>query len=142
MSSMAVTTGVVTGGVDTRSQTNDAAVVDHLGRELGDRELSTTAGYAALLAYGCGSFTRSLSDSPRPRRPSHPTDCSGRVSPECRKAVPAARLMRSLQSVTIGADEDTTPIPLTACRSFLLIRRGHGLLGKQCRRSEDQAAAS
>jgi transposase len=42
MSSMVVTTGVVTGGVDTHSQTHHAAVVDHLGRELGDREFSAT----------------------------------------------------------------------------------------------------
>ena len=52
MSSMVVATDVVTGGVDTHSQTHHAAVVDHLGRELGDREFSATAaGYAALVTW-------------------------------------------------------------------------------------------
>lgn len=52
MSSMAVTTGVVTGGVDTQSRTHHAAVVDYLGRELGDREFpATAAGYAALVGW-------------------------------------------------------------------------------------------
>ena len=52
MSSMTVTTGPVTGGVDTHSQTHHAAVIDQVGRPLGDREFPTTpAGYRALLAW-------------------------------------------------------------------------------------------
>lgn len=42
----------VTGGVDTHGQTHHAAVLDHLGRELGDREFPTTpSGYRDLLAW-------------------------------------------------------------------------------------------
>jgi transposase len=44
--------GVVVGGVDTQGQTHHAAVLDGLGRELGDREFPATAtGYAALLGW-------------------------------------------------------------------------------------------
>jgi transposase len=42
----------VTGGVDTHRDTNHAAVVDDLGRDLGDAEFPTTpAGYRRLLAW-------------------------------------------------------------------------------------------
>ena len=42
----------VTGGVDTHGQTHHAAVLDELGRPLGDREFSTTpAGYDALVRW-------------------------------------------------------------------------------------------
>ena len=42
----------VTGGVDTHGQTHHAAVLDHVGRELGDREFPTTpSGYRALLSW-------------------------------------------------------------------------------------------
>jgi transposase len=52
MSSMSVTTGSVTGGVDTHSQTHHAAVIDQVGRPVGDREFPTTpAGYRALLGW-------------------------------------------------------------------------------------------
>lgn len=52
MSRMTVTTGPVTGGVDTHSQTHHAAVIDQVGRPLSDREFpATPAGYQALLAW-------------------------------------------------------------------------------------------
>jgi len=45
-------TTAVTGGVDTHGQTHHAAVLDHLGRELGDHEFPTTpSGYRALLSW-------------------------------------------------------------------------------------------
>jgi transposase len=48
----------VFGGVDTHARTHHAAVVDALGRELGDHEFpATTAGYRALLEW-IGSFGR------------------------------------------------------------------------------------
>lgn len=41
--------GIVTGGIDTHGHTHHAAVLDHVGRHLGDREFPTTpAGYQAL----------------------------------------------------------------------------------------------
>jgi len=50
MTTMTTTTPGVTGGVDTHGQTHHAAVLDHLGRPLGDREFPTTpSGYRALL---------------------------------------------------------------------------------------------
>ena len=42
MTTMTTTTPGVTGGVDTHGQTHHAAVLDHLGRQLGDREFPTT----------------------------------------------------------------------------------------------------
>ena len=49
MTSMIPATGPVTGGVDTHGHTHHAAVLDHVGRQLGDREFPTTpAGYRAL----------------------------------------------------------------------------------------------
>ena len=45
----------VTGGVDTHGQTHHAAVLDQLGRQLGDPEFPTTpGGYRALLAWMAG----------------------------------------------------------------------------------------
>jgi hypothetical protein len=50
MTSMATTAVFVTGGVDTHGQTHHAAVLDYIGRQLGDREFPTSpAGYRALL---------------------------------------------------------------------------------------------
>jgi transposase len=47
--------GEVVGGVDTHGEFHHAAVLDHLGRPLGDRQFpATTAGYQALLAWLCG----------------------------------------------------------------------------------------
>ncbi len=43
MSGMTGETGVVIGGVDTHSQTHYVAVIDRLGREVGDREFSAAA---------------------------------------------------------------------------------------------------
>jgi transposase len=44
--------GQVIGGVDTHSRTHHAAVVDHLGRHLGDREFPATPnGYRDLLVW-------------------------------------------------------------------------------------------
>ena len=41
--------GIVIGGIDTHGHTHHAAVLDHVGRQLGDREFPTTpAGYQAL----------------------------------------------------------------------------------------------
>jgi transposase len=51
----------VTGGVDTHGQTHHAAVLDPVGRQLGDREFPTTpAGYRALLTWlrGHGELVR------------------------------------------------------------------------------------
>lgn len=51
----------VTGGVDTHGETHHAAVIDHLGRHLADREFPATgAGYRRLLSWLCsfGSITR------------------------------------------------------------------------------------
>jgi transposase len=51
-SSMAATKRSVTGGVDTHGRTHHAAVVDQIGRVLGDREFpATAAGYRQLLAW-------------------------------------------------------------------------------------------
>lgn len=47
--------GGVTGGVDTHGATNHAAVIDHLGRHLGDREFPTTpTGYRDLSTFLTG----------------------------------------------------------------------------------------
>ena len=52
MTTMTNTTRAVTGGVDTHGQTHHAAVLDELGRPLGDRGFPTTpAGYRALLTW-------------------------------------------------------------------------------------------
>lgn len=52
MTSMTTTTGAVIGGVDTHGETNHAAVLDELGRQLGDREFPTTpSGYRQLLSW-------------------------------------------------------------------------------------------
>jgi len=52
MTTMTTTTPGVTGGVDTHGQTHHAAVLDHLGRQLGDREFPTTpSGYRSLLGW-------------------------------------------------------------------------------------------
>jgi len=46
------TTRVVVGGVDTHGQTHHAAVIDDVGRQLGDREFpASPAGYRALAAW-------------------------------------------------------------------------------------------
>ena len=61
MSSMTNQAGVVVGGVDTHSQTHHVAVIDYLGREMGDREFpATTAGYEALAGWlrGFGELAR------------------------------------------------------------------------------------
>jgi transposase len=55
MTSMTTATGSVTGGVDTHGQTHHGAVLDHIGRQLGDRELpATPLGYQALLQWMSG----------------------------------------------------------------------------------------
>ena len=47
--------GQVIGGVDTHGRTHHAAVVDHLGRRLGDREFpATPAGYRDLMVWMAG----------------------------------------------------------------------------------------
>ena len=52
MTSMTRTTVGVTGGVDTHGQSHHAAVIDHLGRHLGDREfLASPVGYRALVEW-------------------------------------------------------------------------------------------
>jgi transposase len=52
MTSMTRTEGSVTGGVDTHGQTHHAAAIDHVGRQLGDREFpATPAGYRALTGW-------------------------------------------------------------------------------------------
>ena len=52
MSSMTTTTRPVTGGVDTHGDTHHGAVIDEIGRELGDAEFpATPAGYRKLLAW-------------------------------------------------------------------------------------------
>ncbi len=52
MTTLTNTTRAVTGGVDTHGQTHHAAVLDDLGRPLGDQEFPTTpAGYRALLRW-------------------------------------------------------------------------------------------
>lgn len=61
MTSMTSHARPVTGGVDTHGQTHHGAVVDELGRELGDAEFpATPAGYRALLAWmrGFGDLQR------------------------------------------------------------------------------------
>ena len=55
MTSMTRTTVGVTGGVDTHGQSHHAAVIDHLGRQLGDREFpASPAGYRALVEWLLG----------------------------------------------------------------------------------------
>jgi transposase len=55
MTSMATTAVLVTGGVDTHGHTHHAAVLDYMGRQLGDREFPTSpAGYRALLQWMSG----------------------------------------------------------------------------------------
>ena len=52
MTSMTRTTVGVTGGVDTHGQSHHAAVIDHLGCHLGDREfLASPVGYRALVEW-------------------------------------------------------------------------------------------
>jgi hypothetical protein len=58
---MTRTTVGVTGGVDTHGQSHHAAVIDHLGRQLGDREFpALPAGYDALVEWlqGHGELDR------------------------------------------------------------------------------------
>jgi len=66
-------------GVDTHGQTHHAAVLDHLGRQLGDREFPTTpSGYRSLLGWvnsygqvecvgieGTGTYGAALTRQPR-----------------------------------------------------------------------------
>jgi hypothetical protein len=55
MTSITTTTGPVTGGVDTHSETHHVAVLDQVSRELGDREFPTNpSGYRALLGWLAG----------------------------------------------------------------------------------------
>jgi transposase len=61
MTSMTRIGGPVTGGVDTHGRTHHAAVIDAVGRQLGDREFPTTpAGYRQLTAWlrGHGELDR------------------------------------------------------------------------------------
>ena len=61
MTSMTRTTVGVTGSVDTHRQSHHAAVIDHLGRQLGDREFpASPAGYRALVKWlqGHGELDR------------------------------------------------------------------------------------
>jgi hypothetical protein len=61
MTSMTRTTVGVTGGVDTHGQSHHAAVIDHLRRQLGDREFpASPAGYGALVEWlqGHGELDR------------------------------------------------------------------------------------
>jgi transposase len=61
MTSMTRIGGPVTGGVDTHGQTHHAAVIDSVGRQLGDREFPTTpAGYRQLVSWlhGHGDLER------------------------------------------------------------------------------------
>jgi transposase len=61
MASMTRTTVGVTGGVDTHGQSHHAAVIDHLGRQLGDREFpASPAGYGTLVEWlqGHGELDR------------------------------------------------------------------------------------
>jgi transposase len=52
MTSMTRTTVDVTGGVDTHGHSHHAAVIDHLGRQLGDREFpASPVGYRALVEW-------------------------------------------------------------------------------------------
>jgi transposase len=52
----AASTDAVFVGVDTHADTHHAAVVDHLGRHLGDREFpADPAGYRSLLDWICSS---------------------------------------------------------------------------------------
>ena len=53
MPSMTVEAGVVVGGVDTHSQTHHAAVIDQLGRPLGDREFPSPRPATAPCWLGC-----------------------------------------------------------------------------------------
>lgn len=58
MTSMTITNGSVTGGVDTHGQTHHGAVLDHIGRQLGDQEFpATPSGYRALLQWMRGYGT-------------------------------------------------------------------------------------
>src|SRR4029453_10442639 len=61
MTSMTRTTVGVTGGVDTHGQSHHAAVIEHLGRQLGDREFpASPPGYGALVEWlqGHGELDR------------------------------------------------------------------------------------
>ena len=72
MTSMTRTTVGVTGGVDTHGQSHHAAVIDHLGRQLGDREFPTSpAGYGALGEWlqGHGELDRVGVEAPAPTVP-------------------------------------------------------------------------
>ena len=52
MTSMTRTTVGVTGGVDTHGHSHHAAVIDHVGRQLGDREFpASPVGYRALVEW-------------------------------------------------------------------------------------------
>src|SRR3954452_2609459 len=53
MTSMTRTTVGVTGGVDMHGQSHHAAVIDHLGRQLGDREFPASPGVIAPSWSGC-----------------------------------------------------------------------------------------
>jgi hypothetical protein len=61
MTSMTRTAVFVTGGVDTHGQSHHAAVIDHVGRQLGDREFpASPVGYRAVVEWlhGYGGVDR------------------------------------------------------------------------------------
>src|SRR5215212_2027998 len=72
MTSMTRTTVGVTGGVDTHGNSHHAAVIDHLGRQLGDREFpASPGGYRALVEWlqGTAGLTESGLRAPVPTVP-------------------------------------------------------------------------
>jgi hypothetical protein len=72
MTSMTRTAVFVTGGVDTHGQSHHAAVIDHVGRQLGDREFpASPVGYRAWWS-GCkatAGLTESALRAPVPMVP-------------------------------------------------------------------------
>jgi hypothetical protein len=69
MTSMTRTTIGVTGGVDTHGQSHHAAVIDHLGRQLSDREFPSIAGRRSYATAGSGRSGRFGWHDPVPSKP-------------------------------------------------------------------------
>ena len=125
------------GGVDTHSETHHAAVLDALGRVLGDREFpATTAGYRRCWA-GCaasGSWRWSGWKAPAPTAPAWPASC----------APPGSRWSRSTGRTggPAAARGKSDPIDAEAAARAVLAGAPHGgAEGRRRDRGGDPGAA-
>jgi len=110
------TTRVVIGGVDTHGQTHHAAVIDEVGRQLGDREFpAAPAGYRALADWlgeygtlttigveGTGTYGAALARYLRTIGLTVVGSTAPTASRAARTASPTPRRLRRRQSCLVG----------------------------------------